>query len=95
MELPGGGGFGSPLERDPRAVLRDVVEGKVSIEAAEREYGVMIRCNKPPEDRIALPENYELDRAETVALRERLMAAREPTLRSESQLTGHYLVEES
>lgn len=74
MKLPGGGGFWPPLERDPHAALRDVVEGKVSIEAAEREYGVVIRCNKPPEDLIALPEDYDLDRAATSALRERLMA---------------------
>ncbi len=39
---PGGGGWGDPRERDPDAVLRDVKDGVVSPEAAERCYGVKI-----------------------------------------------------
>ena len=42
LKLPGGGGFGSPLERDPRRVLADVQAGYISREAAAREYGVLI-----------------------------------------------------
>lgn len=42
LKLPGGGGFGSPLERDPRRVLADVQAGYISREAAAREYGVRI-----------------------------------------------------
>ena len=38
----GGGGWGPPLERDVQAVRRDVVEGYISREAAERDYGVVI-----------------------------------------------------
>ena len=38
----GGGGWGSPLERDPYAVLRDVTFGYVSLEAAAESYGVVI-----------------------------------------------------
>jgi N-methylhydantoinase B len=38
----GGGGFGDPLERDPEHVLRDVVEGKVSVDAADQLYGVVV-----------------------------------------------------
>lgn len=38
----GGGGYGSPLERDPALVLRDVREGKVSLERAREVYGVVI-----------------------------------------------------
>lgn len=38
----GGGGWGNPLERDPAAVLDDVRNGYVSMEAAERLYGVVI-----------------------------------------------------
>lgn len=38
----GGGGWGDPILRDPQAVLRDVIEGYVSVEAAEREYGVTV-----------------------------------------------------
>ena len=40
----GGGGFWSPLERDPERVLRDVCSGYVSVEAAEREYGVIVQA---------------------------------------------------
>lgn len=42
LRTSGGGGWGDPFERDPAAVLRDVAEGLVSEEAAEREYGVVI-----------------------------------------------------
>ncbi len=39
---PGGGGWGSPLERDPHAVLRDVRDGVVSLQAAGDIYGVVL-----------------------------------------------------
>jgi len=38
----GGGGWGPPAERDPEAVRRDVREGYVSAEAAQRDYGVTV-----------------------------------------------------
>ena len=38
----GGGGFGAPRERDPEAVLADVLDGKVSPQAARERYGVVI-----------------------------------------------------
>ncbi|MBI2849180.1 MAG: hydantoinase B/oxoprolinase family protein [Chloroflexi bacterium] len=41
-ELAGGGGWGDPMEREPQRVLKDVVEGYVSIESARKEYGVAI-----------------------------------------------------
>ncbi len=40
LDLPGGGGFHDPLERDPSAVGLDVAEGFVSVEAARRDYGL-------------------------------------------------------
>jgi N-methylhydantoinase B len=42
LVLPGGGGFGSPLERDPEAVRKDIVAGVVSLESAREEYGVVL-----------------------------------------------------
>ena len=39
FETPGGGGFGKPALRDQRHVARDIADGLVSREAAEREYG--------------------------------------------------------
>jgi N-methylhydantoinase B len=38
----GGGGFGDAFARDPAAVLADVVDGKVSMEAARERYGVVV-----------------------------------------------------
>lgn len=42
MVVPGGGGFGNPLEREPDLVRRDVRTGLVSREAARLEYGVVL-----------------------------------------------------
>jgi N-methylhydantoinase B len=42
LDLPGGGGFYDPLERDPQAVAWDVSEGLVSVASAERYYGVKV-----------------------------------------------------
>ena len=42
IDSAGGGGYGDPLERDPRLVVRDVAQGFVSPEAAERRYGVRV-----------------------------------------------------
>ena len=38
----GGGGWGDPLERDPQAVLDDVLDEYVSVEGARRDYGVVL-----------------------------------------------------
>src|SRR5215510_2822616 len=38
----GGGGHGDPFERSPAAVLDDVLDGKVSLQAARESYGVVI-----------------------------------------------------
>ena len=38
----GGGGYGPPTERDPKAVLSDVLDGRVSRACAEQVYGVAI-----------------------------------------------------
>ena len=38
FSVGGGGGYGAPSERDPRAVLEDVEDGIVSVEAAQRDY---------------------------------------------------------
>ena len=38
----GGGGWGDPLDRDPHAVLDDVLDEYVSAQGAERDYGVVL-----------------------------------------------------
>ncbi len=43
----GGGGYGDPLERDPEAVLRDVLERWVSAKAAHDVYGVVLTEHGP------------------------------------------------
>ena len=42
METAGAGGYGDALDRDPARVADDVAGGLVTIEAAERQYGVVI-----------------------------------------------------
>jgi N-methylhydantoinase B len=54
----GGGGYGPPLQRDPALVLRDVRDGKVSIERARDIYGVVID-----------PRDWRVDERATVRLR--------------------------
>lgn len=40
--VPGGGGWGNPLDRDPELVRSDVVDGLVSVEGADADYGVVL-----------------------------------------------------
>ena len=47
FQQPGAGGYGDPLERDPQRVLEDVLDDYVSIEAARRDYGVVITGAAP------------------------------------------------
>ena len=42
MYTGGGGGFGNPLERDTARVRSDVIDGFVTLEAARRDYGVVL-----------------------------------------------------
>ncbi|MBO0711175.1 MAG: hydantoinase B/oxoprolinase family protein [Acetobacteraceae bacterium] len=64
-ELPGGGGWGDPLERDLTLLARDLRDGLVSAEAAARDYGVVATGDPPV-----------IDATATEALRARLDAAR-------------------
>jgi len=65
--LPGGGGHGDPLERDPEHVLKDVLEERVTREHARKEYGVVILEEDPP----------VLDRDQTYRLRAEMRAGRQ------------------
>ncbi len=57
LRTTGGGGWGDPFEREPDLVLQDVLRGLVSVESAERDYGVVIRSGevvelrRPPRER--------------------------------------------
>lgn len=63
LETPGGGGFGSALDRNPALVLNDVRGGYVSAESARSNYGVAIDT-----------EHWRIDEAETARLRSELRA---------------------
>ncbi|MEM7190875.1 MAG: hydantoinase B/oxoprolinase family protein [Pseudomonadota bacterium] len=39
LDLPGGAGYGSPADRDPDLIRRDLRRGYISPEAAKRDYG--------------------------------------------------------
>jgi N-methylhydantoinase B len=57
LEMPGGGGLGNPLKREPENVVQDIRRGFVSREAARQTYGVVIR------------EDGSLDRDATLEIR--------------------------
>jgi 5-oxoprolinase (ATP-hydrolysing)/N-methylhydantoinase B len=42
ITIPSGGGYGDPLEREPQAVLDDVLDELVPVEDAREHYGVVI-----------------------------------------------------
>jgi N-methylhydantoinase B len=67
--LPGGGGYGNPFERTPDAVLDDVLNGYVSIDAAARDYGVVIGSTKQVDEEISLPRHFSIDVQATAQLR--------------------------
>ncbi|MEU3764711.1 hydantoinase B/oxoprolinase family protein [Amycolatopsis keratiniphila] len=56
--LPGGGGYGDPRERAMEAVLADVVDGYISVEAARELYGVEVTYHGEPGALVRLPEDY-------------------------------------
>ncbi len=45
-EMPGGGGLGDPTKRDPQDVLKDVIDGLVSLESARNFYKVAIAADR-------------------------------------------------
>jgi N-methylhydantoinase B len=65
MFVSGGGGFGDPREREAELVARDVANGMVSLEAAARDYGVIVD-----------PVSFKVDAEATARLRETPSARR-------------------
>jgi hypothetical protein len=45
MQGAGGGGYGAPAERPVEAVVDDVLDGYVTREGAERDYGVAVAAD--------------------------------------------------
>ena len=63
VETPSGAGFGDALQRDPERVLADVRSGKVTVEIARRDYGVVLtRGRVDPKKTLALRKQLTKDR---------------------------------
>lgn len=58
----GGGGYGSPLERDVEKVYNEVLDELLSVERAREDYGVVID-----------PETLLLDEEATKILRKKML----------------------
>jgi N-methylhydantoinase B len=61
MDAAGGGGYGDPLQREVEMVEKDVRDGLVSLEGAERDYGVILDA-----------QTMKADKEKTSRLREAL-----------------------
>lgn len=59
----GGCGVGDPLERDPEKVLKDVIEEKVSLESARKDYGVVIEAAGEDVLKVNMEETRKLRRS--------------------------------
>jgi N-methylhydantoinase B len=59
IRLPGSGGYGPPDERDPEMVRWDVINGKISMESAVKDY------------KVVLDQAMNVDREATQTLRSR------------------------
>jgi N-methylhydantoinase B len=66
-DAPGGGGHGDALMREPQRVLDDMLEGNISPEAAERDYGVVLAPDGG---------SWTIDEAATAARRKQLRAGK-------------------
>lgn len=78
----GGGGFGDPLERDPEAVLEDVIDEYVSIDRAKKDYGVVIHAVDP--DRC----EYTIDQEATENQRKHIRENRSGWLREDPEIVA-------
>jgi N-methylhydantoinase B len=75
----GEGGYGDPLERDPEAVLEDVIDEWVLVERTAKDCGVVI---SPVDPEIC---EYEIDMAATEAARAEIRTARAGWFAAESE----------
>jgi N-methylhydantoinase B len=70
VNLPGGGGYGNPFEREVERVLSDVIEGYIAPDQAEKNYGVAVNYLGAPDDLVKLPEQWVIDEKKTAELRQ-------------------------
>jgi N-methylhydantoinase B len=55
--IAGGAGYGDPLDRDPAAVLADLLDGKITTNAAALEYGVVTTPDGTTVDEVKTKES--------------------------------------
>ena len=75
VQTQSGGGYGDPLERDPRRVLTDVQNGVVTVEGARAMYGVVLTA-------------HAVDTIATAAVRDEVQAQRRARARVVGPLDG-------
>jgi N-methylhydantoinase B len=89
----GGGGFGDPLDREPPAILEEVIDGFLTIDKARAVYGVVIEAIDPD------LHDYRIDVAATAALRSDLFGRELPIgygpgeVHPDGKRTGELLVD--
>jgi N-methylhydantoinase B len=54
--IAGGAGYGNPLDRDPAAVLADVLDGKIPAALAREGYGVALTPDGAAVDEVLTKE---------------------------------------
>jgi len=59
-----GGGFGSPIERDPARVRKDVLEGWISEQRAAEIYGVMLDSHRRVDERATTSRRAAMKRGD-------------------------------
>ncbi|WP_307257543.1 hydantoinase B/oxoprolinase family protein [Oikeobacillus pervagus] len=74
----GGGGLGDPLERDPKSVLEDVIDGYVTIKRAEKDYGVVIEEIDRDLDLYRIDERKTMETKEYIRLNRKKWLEEDP-----------------
>jgi N-methylhydantoinase B len=69
VNLPGGGGYGEAFKRDVEKVRWDVIEGYITPEEAQENYGVAVKYSGKADDLVKLPDNWVIDQTRTNQLR--------------------------
>jgi N-methylhydantoinase B len=69
LNMPGGGGYGDPLVRDPEQVRQDVIAGYVTPRAAAEQYAVVVRFTGDPDSLVRMPGDWVVDEGLTTELR--------------------------
>lgn len=87
-ESAGGGGLGDPLERDPRAVIEDVVDDYVSVERARTDYGVVLTVVDPLTPEYALDEDATKEARDAIRSERRSWLAEPATAVAERYRAG-------